>query len=157
MATYSGDSADNTFNGTADADQANGGDGNDTLYGAAGNDQLLGEGGDDFLSGGDNDDFLSGGGGNDTLNGDDGNDEIWASVFGLTAYSINLDGGAGNDLYILTHQEFEQPLRERSEALLAAFPVEPAPQARALVARRFMTDLYARERDRRLAARKPSA
>lgn len=75
----------------------------------------------------------------------------------VVAGGLVLDGVRRNDLYIFTHQEFEQPLRERSEALLAAFSAEPAPQARAMVARRFMTDLYARERDRRLAARKPSA
>jgi NAD(P)-dependent dehydrogenase (short-subunit alcohol dehydrogenase family) len=56
-----------------------------------------------------------------------------------------LDGVRRNDLYILTHQEFEQPTRERMQALLASFPATPAPAARAVMARRFMTDLYARE------------
>jgi NAD(P)-dependent dehydrogenase (short-subunit alcohol dehydrogenase family) len=60
-----------------------------------------------------------------------------------------LEGVRRNDLFILTHAEFEQPTRERLEALLAAFPAERAPNARATTARRFMTDLYARERDRR--------
>jgi len=65
-----------------------------------------------------------------------------------------LAGIRRNDLFIFTHQEFELPTRERMEALLASFPAEKAPQARSVVARRFMTDLYARERDRRLAQRK---
>jgi NAD(P)-dependent dehydrogenase (short-subunit alcohol dehydrogenase family) len=60
-----------------------------------------------------------------------------------------LDGVRRNDLYILTHSEFEQPVRERMEALLASFPGERAPTARAVTARRFMTDLYARERAHR--------
>jgi len=60
-----------------------------------------------------------------------------------------LDGVRRNDLYILTHSEFEQPVRERMEALLAAFPATKPPTARATTARRFMTDLYARERARR--------
>lgn len=60
-----------------------------------------------------------------------------------------LDGVRRNDLYILSHAEFEPAVRERMEALLASFPRERAPTARAATARRFMTDLYARERDKR--------
>jgi NAD(P)-dependent dehydrogenase (short-subunit alcohol dehydrogenase family) len=71
----------------------------------------------------------------------------------VTAGQQVLAGIRRNDLYIFTHQEFEQPTRERMEALLASFPAEKAPNARTVVARRFMTDLYARERDRRLAQR----
>jgi NAD(P)-dependent dehydrogenase (short-subunit alcohol dehydrogenase family) len=59
-----------------------------------------------------------------------------------------LDGVRRNDLYIFTHQEFEQATRERMEALLAAFPGDKAPTARAMTARRFMTSMYAGERDR---------
>jgi NAD(P)-dependent dehydrogenase (short-subunit alcohol dehydrogenase family) len=66
-----------------------------------------------------------------------------------------LAGIRRNDLYILTHQEFEQPVRERMEALLASFPAERAPGARAMVARRFLTDLYRQERDRRSARHRP--
>jgi hypothetical protein len=40
------------------------------------------------------------------------------------------------------------------EALLAAFPAEEAPRARAMVARRFMSQMYALERDQLLAQRK---
>ena len=60
-----------------------------------------------------------------------------------------LDGVRHDHLHILTHAEFEQPVRERMEALLAAFPAAPPPAARAAIARRFMTDLYARERTHR--------
>ncbi len=60
-----------------------------------------------------------------------------------------LEGIRRNDLYIFTHQEFEQPTRERMEALLASFPAGKAPRGRSEAAKRFMTDIYARERDRR--------
>ena len=60
-----------------------------------------------------------------------------------------LDGVRRNDLHILTHAEFDAPVRERAEALLAAFPATKAPTARAATSRRFMTDLYARERTHR--------
>jgi hypothetical protein len=43
-----------------------------------------------------------------------------------------LEGIRRNDLYILTHQEFEQPARERMEALLASFPSGKAPAARSM-------------------------
>lgn len=59
-----------------------------------------------------------------------------------------LDGVRRNDLYIFTHQEFEQATRERMEALLASFPAQKAPTARTMTARRFMTSMYAGERDR---------
>jgi NAD(P)-dependent dehydrogenase (short-subunit alcohol dehydrogenase family) len=50
-----------------------------------------------------------------------------------------------NDLYILTHQEFEEPVRQRCEALLASFPAEKAPQARVDVVRTYTPDIYAVE------------
>ena len=65
-----------------------------------------------------------------------------------------LEGIRRNDLYIFTHQEFEQATRERMEALLASFPSAKAPAARTMTARRFMTAMYAGERDRRLARHK---
>jgi NAD(P)-dependent dehydrogenase (short-subunit alcohol dehydrogenase family) len=49
-----------------------------------------------------------------------------------------LEGIRRNDFYIFTHQEFEQPVRERMQAMLASFPREPAPAARAMMAKRFM-------------------
>jgi NAD(P)-dependent dehydrogenase (short-subunit alcohol dehydrogenase family) len=60
-----------------------------------------------------------------------------------------LAGVLRNELYILSHTEFAPAVRERMEALLASFPPERAPTARAATARRFMTHLYARERDKR--------
>jgi NAD(P)-dependent dehydrogenase (short-subunit alcohol dehydrogenase family) len=60
-----------------------------------------------------------------------------------------LDGIRRNDLYILTHAEFASSVRERMEALLASFPATPAPNARAAMARRAMSDLYARDRAHR--------
>ena len=75
----------------------------------------------------------------------------------VTAGEEVLAGIRRNDLYILTHQEFEQPVRDRMEALLASFPLEKAPNARAAIAKRFVSNLYARERDRRLAPRKSGA
>ena len=77
-----------------------------------------------------------------------------AAMDPLVAGELVLAGIRRNDLYIFTHQEFAQPTRERMEALLAAFPAEEAPRARAMVARRFMSDLYAQERDRLLSQHK---
>jgi len=65
-----------------------------------------------------------------------------------------LAGIRRNDLYIFTHQEFAPPTRERMEALLAAFPAEEAPRARAMLARRFVSEMYALERDRLLSQRR---
>jgi NAD(P)-dependent dehydrogenase (short-subunit alcohol dehydrogenase family) len=73
----------------------------------------------------------------------------------LAAGEQVLAGIRRNDLFILTHQEFEATLRDRMDALLASFPQDKAPPARAMVAKRFMTNLYSRERDRRLSQRKP--
>jgi NAD(P)-dependent dehydrogenase (short-subunit alcohol dehydrogenase family) len=72
----------------------------------------------------------------------------------LTAGELVLRGIRQNDLYILTHQEFEGAVRERSEAMLASFPVERAPPERAEVVRSYTTDIYRRERDRKLAERR---
>lgn len=55
-----------------------------------------------------------------------------------------LEGIRRNDLYIFTHQEFELPVRERMEAMLASFPAEKAPAARAMMAKRFMSGIYRR-------------
>jgi NAD(P)-dependent dehydrogenase (short-subunit alcohol dehydrogenase family) len=76
-----------------------------------------------------------------------------AAMDPLSAGEQVLAGIRRNDLHIFTHQEFAQPVRERMEALLAAFPAEEAPRARAMVARRFVSQMYARERDRLLARR----
>jgi NAD(P)-dependent dehydrogenase (short-subunit alcohol dehydrogenase family) len=72
----------------------------------------------------------------------------------LEAGGLVLRGIRQNDLYIFTHQEFETVVRERSEAMLASFPVEPAPKARAEIVKTYTPDIYRRERDRRLAERR---
>ncbi len=66
-----------------------------------------------------------------------------------------LQGMLHNDLYILTHPEYEPGLRERFEALLASMPVEPPPSAARVAAEAVVlrNPLYAQERDRRLLAR----
>jgi Ca2+-binding RTX toxin-like protein len=74
VATYNGTSGDDTYNGTANADQINGNDGNDTLHGAG------------------NGDNINGGQGSDTLDGGDGNDRIITDGVDLL-----VDGGAGQD------------------------------------------------------------
>ena len=68
-----------------------------------------------------------------------------------------LRGIVRDDLYILTHPEYEPGLRERFEAILASVPLEaPAPAARvtaeAVVLR---NPLFAQERDRQLLQAKP--
>jgi NAD(P)-dependent dehydrogenase (short-subunit alcohol dehydrogenase family) len=77
-----------------------------------------------------------------------------AAMDPLVAGELVLASIRRNDLYILTHQEFETVVRERSEALLASFPVEPAPAARAEIVRSYTPDIYRRERDRKLAERR---
>jgi Ca2+-binding RTX toxin-like protein len=61
-----------TFNGTALADEFHGGAGNDTAYGLAGADVLFGGEGDDLIYGGAGNDTLEGGDGYDRLYGEDG-------------------------------------------------------------------------------------
>ncbi|HTV52412.1 MAG TPA: SDR family NAD(P)-dependent oxidoreductase, partial [Steroidobacteraceae bacterium] len=56
-----------------------------------------------------------------------------------------LAGVRSNDLYILTHAEFAQAVRERSEALLASFPGGPVPQARLAAVSTYVPDIYALE------------
>ena len=71
----------------------------------------------------------------------------------LEAGELVLHGIRRNDLYILTHQEFETVVRERAEALLASFPVKPAPRERVEIVRTYTPDIYRRERDRLNAER----
>jgi short-subunit dehydrogenase len=70
-----------------------------------------------------------------------------------------LQGIRRNDLYILTHPEYEPGLRERFEALLAAMPLEAAPPASRVAAEAVVlrNPLFAQERDRRLLARATEA
>jgi short-subunit dehydrogenase len=77
-----------------------------------------------------------------------------AAMDPLEAARLVLEGIRRNDLYILTHQEFEGVVRERFEAMLASFPVERAPRARSEIVKLYTPDIYRRERDRKLAERR---
>lgn len=66
-----------------------------------------------------------------------------------------LSGMRRNDLYILTHPEYEAGLRERFEAILASFPTETPPPARVAASVGVLRHpMFAAERDRRLAERR---
>ncbi len=56
-----------------------------------------------------------------------------------------LSGVRRNDLYILTHGEFAQPVRQRCEAILASFGSEPVPQARLDAVATYVPEIYAAE------------
>lgn len=71
----------------------------------------------------------------------------------LEAGRLVLAGVQHNDLYILSHGEFRNAMRERAEALMASLPAAPPPAARAALTRTYTTDIYARERDWRLRER----
>jgi serralysin len=97
--------------GSADPALIVGTEGDDTLSGGSGNDTLNGLGGDDFLDGGPGNDTLDGGSGNNTLVGDrgtdlllgrDGNDVLFGDVDGV---QDTLDGGTGDDLYVIQESE----------------------------------------------------
>ena len=65
-----------------------------------------------------------------------------------------LQGIQRNDLYILTHPEYEPGLRERFDAILASFPAETPPAARVAASAGVLRHpMFAAERDRRLAQR----
>lgn len=75
----------------------------------------------------------------------------------LDAFDVGqmvLAGIRRNDLYILTHQEFEEPVRQRCEALLASFPKEKAPQARVEVVKTYTPDIYVVELERKARERR---
>ena len=66
----------------------------------------------------------------------------------LTAGELVLAGIRRNDLYILTHQEFETASRQRCEALQASFPRQKAPPERVEVVKTYTPDIYAMEFER---------
>lgn len=76
-----------------------------TIDGLAGNDKLFGSQSADTLTGGLGNDYLNGFGGADTLIGGDGNDTLVVSNASRFAPyltdSIELNGGAGDDVYLL--------------------------------------------------------
>ncbi len=67
-----------------------------------------------------------------------------------------LNGMRNNDLYILSHPEFGDGIKERSDALLASIPDEPPPSAERLAAeaRTRHTGIYPREIAHRKVKRK---
>jgi NAD(P)-dependent dehydrogenase (short-subunit alcohol dehydrogenase family) len=72
----------------------------------------------------------------------------------LEAGQLLLRGMRNNDLYILTHPEFAQILRDRSEALLASNPVDLRPTDERVAMGRSLaqSSIYVTERDRALCA-----
>lgn len=78
--------------------------------------------------------------------------EMPAAADPLDIGRLVLRGMRNNDLYILTHPEFEPLIRERTEAILASTPKDVNPsEARLEVARSLLKrSIYATERDRRL-------
>jgi Ca2+-binding RTX toxin-like protein len=105
----------------ADRVDAQGGD--DVLDGAGGDDLLVGGAGDDSLLGGDGQDRLDGGAGRNRLEGGAGDDELRSSsgldlLLGgdgqdtlIAAAGDTLDGGAGDDLLVVTHLYSSPTLR----------------------------------------------
>ena len=92
------DFTDINFNGVADI---HGGTGNDTIRGNSDGNTIYGNDGDDTIYGGLGNDFLEGGAGVDNLYGEDGNDNLRVNTDG-DGVSDLLDGGEGNDDYIIT-------------------------------------------------------
>lgn len=78
---------------------------------------------------------------------------------GMTPLEVGervLRGIRNNDLYILSHPEYEPGLRERFEAILASVPhgePPPPPERVAAEARVLHNPIYSNERDRKLAER----
>ena len=72
----------------------------------------------------------------------------------LEAGQLVLRGIRKNDLYILTHPEFEQGIRDRNEALLASIPSDLHPPRSRVEAERGLlrNSVYIEERDRKTAA-----
>ena len=68
----------------------------------------------------------------------------------LDAGEIVLNGIKNNDLYIISHPEYEPAIRERCDALIASIPdAHDVPPARAAIARIAGTSIYANEIARR--------
>ncbi|MGH7634774.1 MAG: hypothetical protein ACRENC_13650, partial [Gemmatimonadaceae bacterium] len=66
-----------------------------------------------------------------------------------------LNGIRNNDLYILSHAEFKDGVKERNDALLASFTDESVPEARLpLEVRTRHTGIYPREIAHRSVKRK---
>ncbi|HEY3656955.1 MAG TPA: SDR family NAD(P)-dependent oxidoreductase [Steroidobacteraceae bacterium] len=68
-----------------------------------------------------------------------------------------LEGIRRNDLWILTHSEYREGAQQRFDAILASFPTDAAPPQRAAAEAMVLRNpLFAAERERRSAHRKPT-
>lgn len=74
----------------------------------------------------------------------------------LEAGRLVLRGIRNNDLYIFSHPEFEQGIRDRNEALIASIPTDvPVPEARLKLEEGILRNpMYVDERDRMLCGRR---
>jgi NADP-dependent 3-hydroxy acid dehydrogenase YdfG len=72
----------------------------------------------------------------------------------LEAGQLMLRGMRNNDLYILTHPEFAQIMRDRNEALIASIPVDLRPTDERVAYGRSLAQnsIYVTERDRQVCA-----
>ncbi|MDX2257623.1 MAG: calcium-binding protein [Hyphomicrobiaceae bacterium] len=92
-----GKGGDDILRGSNRVDLLQGGAGNDTLFGGGGNDRLQGGAGRDRLFGGDGTDELLMRNPGTIARGQDGNDRLLI----YNANQIVIDGGRGNDFYLL--------------------------------------------------------
>ena len=94
--SITGNSSNETLNGTGFFDYIRGREGNDTINGGAGDDRLRGDDGNDTLVGGSGNDTLVGGSGDDILNGGDDEDTVDYSS-ASSAVNINIGSGTASD------------------------------------------------------------
>jgi hypothetical protein len=87
-------------------DRLEGGAGNDTLSGGSGSDVLLGGIGNDVFWYGNQDDTSDVQLGNDQLYGEDGDDTLNVRILTGGGRNLLLDGGAGNDHFVLSNSSF---------------------------------------------------
>jgi NAD(P)-dependent dehydrogenase (short-subunit alcohol dehydrogenase family) len=83
-------------------------------------------------------------------------DIMAAAMDPLEAGREVLAGIRRNDLYILTHPEFEPVVRERVTLLLASFSKQPVPEARRLATLTITPDIYAADLAKKGLLKKPA-
>ena len=93
-----GNSGENILSGLSGNDEIRSGDGDDRVTGGEGDDLLDGEYGTDVIDGGAGNDRIFGGANADRLIGGAGDDTLDDGLDGSTDY---LEGGFGNDLYLI--------------------------------------------------------